>query len=94
MKMVKMGMLKEKEKENAINEVRILASIDDKHIIGYKEAVFDEDSVTLCIIMEFAASGDIQRHIKDHSNANVFEYIYPIHRPYSMKKRFGKPLCK
>lgn len=44
MKKVKMGMLKEKEKENALNEVRILASIHDEHIAGYKEAFFDEAS--------------------------------------------------
>ena len=33
LKKVKMYMLKEKEKENALNEVRILASIADPHII-------------------------------------------------------------
>ncbi len=37
-----MYMLNAKEKENALNEVRILASIDDPHIIKYKEAFFDE----------------------------------------------------
>jgi NIMA (never in mitosis gene a)-related kinase len=36
MKKVKMGMLKEKEKENALNEVRILASFNDPYIIAYK----------------------------------------------------------
>ena len=39
-----MNMLKEKEKENALNEVRILASLNDPYIIGYKEAFLDEDS--------------------------------------------------
>lgn len=29
-------MLKEKEKENALNEVRILASFNDPYIVGYK----------------------------------------------------------
>lgn len=37
-------MLKLKERENALNEIRILASITDPHIIGYKEAFFDEIS--------------------------------------------------
>jgi len=31
-----MGNLKSKEKENSINEVRILASIDNPYIIQYK----------------------------------------------------------
>ena len=44
MKKVKMNMLKEKELENALNEVRILASINDPYIVGYKEAFLDEDS--------------------------------------------------
>ena len=36
-----METLKEKEIENALNEVRILASIKHPHIIGFKEAFFD-----------------------------------------------------
>lgn len=55
--------MKEKEKENALNEVRILASLSDEFIVGYKEA-FIEDSI-LYIIMEFAAGGDIQKKIND-----------------------------
>lgn len=42
MKKVRMNNLKLKERENALNEIRILASINDPHIIGYKEAFFDE----------------------------------------------------
>ena len=40
-KKVNMGKLTEKEKENALNEVRILASIKHKNIISYKEAFID-----------------------------------------------------
>ena len=32
-----MNMLKSKEKENALNEIRLLASIQDKYIISYKD---------------------------------------------------------
>ncbi len=42
-----MMKLSEKEKENAINEVRILASITHPTIIGYKEAFMDESSSSL-----------------------------------------------
>lgn len=52
--------MKEKEKENSLNEVRILASINNDHIIGYKEAFFDSKSNTLCIIMEYAEGGDLE----------------------------------
>ena len=40
MKKVKMGKLSSKEKDNALNEVRILASINHPNVIGYKEAFF------------------------------------------------------
>ncbi len=42
MKKVKMGQLKDKEKENSLNEVRILASLTDEYIVGYKEAFFED----------------------------------------------------
>jgi NIMA (never in mitosis gene a)-related kinase len=42
LKKVKMASLSDKERENAINEVRILASIRAKNVISYKEAFFDE----------------------------------------------------
>lgn len=58
-KKVKLGSLKEKEKENALNEIRILASINHPNVIGYKDAFFDESSNSLCIVMEYADSGDL-----------------------------------
>lgn len=51
MKKVHMGQLKEKEKENSLNEIRILASITHPSIVAYKvcsimtlfkEAFYDE----------------------------------------------------
>jgi NIMA (never in mitosis gene a)-related kinase len=36
-----MNQLSTKEKENALNEIRILASIESPSIISYKEAFFD-----------------------------------------------------
>ncbi len=47
LKKVRMMKLSEKEKENAINEVRILASINHPNIVGYKEAFMDESSSSL-----------------------------------------------
>jgi NIMA (never in mitosis gene a)-related kinase len=44
LKKVKMDKLSEKEKENALNEVRILASIQHKNICSYHEAFIDEAS--------------------------------------------------
>lgn len=54
-----MHKLSSREKENALNEVRILASINHPNIIGYKEAFFEDASNCLCIVMEHADGGDI-----------------------------------
>ena len=56
-----MTSLSLKEKQNALNEIRILASINSPHIIRYKDA-FYEDSC-LYIIMEFALNGDLSQKI-------------------------------
>jgi len=76
-KRVKISQLNTKERENALNEVRILASLNHPNIVGYKEAFFDEESKTLNIIMEFADDGDleskIQKNIKSKSNFNEAE---------------------
>lgn len=59
LKKVKMGKLSDKEKENALNEVRILASITHNNICSYNEAFMDEGTSSLCIIMEYANNGDL-----------------------------------
>lgn len=59
MKKVKMQKLSSKEKENALNEVRILASINHPNVIGYKEAFFEDTTNTLCVVMENADGGDM-----------------------------------
>ena len=47
LKKVKMLNLSDKEKENALNEVRILASINHPSICQYKEVFIDEASTSL-----------------------------------------------
>ena len=59
MKKVKMGKLSEKEKQGALNEIRILASINHPNVVGYKDAFFDNLTGDLCIVMEFAGGGDL-----------------------------------
>jgi NIMA (never in mitosis gene a)-related kinase 1/4/5 len=47
LKKVKISHLSDREKENALNEVRILASIKHKSVASYKQAFFDEPSSSL-----------------------------------------------
>ena len=65
MKRVTILNLGEKEKDNSFNEVRLLASLRHKNIIGYKEAFYDEKSSTLNIVMECADDGDLSSKIKN-----------------------------
>lgn len=47
LKKVKLQNLSDKEKQNALNEVRILASIKNKYVISYKECFFEENETCL-----------------------------------------------
>jgi NIMA (never in mitosis gene a)-related kinase len=47
------------EKSNALNEIRILASLDSPYIVSYMDAFYDDKSSSLCIIMDFAGGGDL-----------------------------------
>ena len=47
LKKVRLEKLSSKERENAINEVRILASIKHPNVIQYKEAFIDQASKSL-----------------------------------------------
>ena len=79
MKKVKLGSLSVKEKENALNEIRILASLNHPNIIAYKDSFIDESTNTLCIVMELAEGGDLYKKITEHkklqSNFPEFEIM-------------------
>ena len=76
LKKVRLKKLSSKEKENSVNEVRILASIKSPHIISYKEAFLDENSQNLCIIMEFAEKGDLYQKITYYKkNKHYFDEL-------------------
>ena len=47
LKKVRIDYLNEKERSNAINEVRILASVDDPNVISYKEVFVDKNYSSL-----------------------------------------------
>ena len=72
LKKVKLLNLSEKEKLNALNEVRILASVKSNFVISYKEAFFDDKDSTLGIVMEYADSGDLYQKIVEHKKAAKF----------------------
>ena len=72
MKRVKIGGLTKKELENSFNEVRLLASLNHKNVIGYREAFYDQKSKTLNIVMEYADDGDLSTKIKQAIKKQIF----------------------
>lgn len=72
--------LSEKEKQNALNEVRILASIQylpplisrNINIISYKESFFEDATSSLCIVMELAEGGDLYNKIINYKKKGQF----------------------
>ena len=71
LKKVKLLNLKDKEKQNALNEVRILASVKSTFVISYKEAFIEESESSLCIVMEFADQGDLFQKITQFKKMGV-----------------------
>ena len=65
LKSVPTTSLSHKELESALNEVRLLASLQHPNVIGYKEAFFEESNKTLNIVMEYADDGDISSKISN-----------------------------
>lgn len=44
-----------------------------ENVIAYKEAFFEQNSSTLCIVMEFADGGDLYQKILEHQkNRTLF----------------------
>ena len=72
LKKVRIDYLSEKERSNAINEVRILASVRDLNVISYKEVFVDKNYNSLCIVMEYANHGDLYQKIIKHTDDNTF----------------------
>ena len=71
MKSVLLSRLNQKERESALNEVRLLASIRIPYVISYKGAFFNNESQSLCVIMEYADGGDLQHKITSHKGKYI-----------------------
>jgi len=80
LKKVKIKKLSKKEQANALNEVRILASVNSPYVIGYKESFIDEAEQTLNIIMEYADDGDLYQKIKLYLKNKTFFMEHDIWR--------------
>ncbi len=57
-----MKHMSQSERTEAVNEIRLLASVRSPHIVGYHEAFVDGNR--LCIVMEYAPYGDLSRALR------------------------------
>lgn len=64
MKTIKMKNISEKNRENSLNEIRILAGIQHPWIIGYKDSFVEKEEKRLNIIMEYCEKGDLWKKIE------------------------------
>ena len=72
LKRVELSKMKQNEKDNSLNEIRLLASVNHINIIGYKDSFYEESSNTLNIILEYADGGDLQSKISAHKNIKKY----------------------
>jgi serine/threonine protein kinase len=61
LKRVKIGKMSKKEIADALNEIRFLASIRHKNIVGFLESFLENNESELCIVMEVSAYHDLSR---------------------------------
>ncbi|CAK58900.1 unnamed protein product (macronuclear) [Paramecium tetraurelia] len=59
LKKVNLSLQTQNEKLSTLNEIRILASINNQHIIEYKDSFLDSDGCILYIVMEYAPIGNL-----------------------------------
>lgn len=62
--------LNEKQKDSALNEVRLLASINIPYVIGFKGSFFHNKSQSLCVVMQYADGGDLEGKINERFKKN------------------------
>ena len=72
LKRVELSKMKQNEKDNSLNEIRLLASVNHKNIIAYKESFYEESTNTLNLILEYADGGDLQTKISAHKNMQKY----------------------
>jgi len=59
LKTILLARLDSKARQDALNEVRFLASLQHPHIVRFHEAFVQAAHRRLCIVMEYAAGGDL-----------------------------------
>jgi NIMA (never in mitosis gene a)-related kinase len=70
LKRVKISSMNKKDVDSTFNEIRLLASIRHKHVVGFLEAFIDNEE--LCIIMEYCGCGDLNQKIERYKRRRSY----------------------
>eukprot|EP00762_Andalucia_godoyi_P001143 ANDGO_01927.mRNA.1 Putative serine/threonine-protein kinase A len=70
MKEVKIKSMSQREREEAVNEIRLLASVNHPAVVRYHEAFVEDDK--LFIVTEFAREGDLATRISKQKSKNKY----------------------
>jgi NIMA (never in mitosis gene a)-related kinase 1/4/5 len=72
MKQIQLSDLDESGQRDAVRECHTMASIDSPFVIRYYDSFLTEDG-TLCIVMEYADRGDLQRMVRKQAGSPLPE---------------------
>ena len=62
MKQIDIAKMKKAQREEALNEAKILSALNSPYIVAYHESFIENEK--LCIIMEFCENGDLSQFLK------------------------------
>ncbi len=72
LKRVKISKMSKKEIADALNEIRFLASIRQKNIVGFLQAFLENNDTELCIIMEYCGCGDLSQKVERYKRKRQY----------------------
>eukprot|EP01147_Barroeca_monosierra_P002395 gene2395-5342_t len=71
LKEIAVQLMKAPERRASLNEVRVLRRLRHQYVIGYRDAFCQGGK--LCIIMEYAAGGDLAKRIYRQKREGLFQ---------------------
>jgi len=71
MKQINISSMKSKMRNIALNEVKILKSLENPYVVKYYDSFIERDQLN--IIMEYCEGGDLSQYIKGHTGKQVAE---------------------
>lgn len=72
-KQVDLTRMSKKDRQQSLNEARVLSSLRHPNIINYVDSFLARKSDNLCIVMEYAESGDVSTRLKRSYGASLPE---------------------